>query len=294
MANDERKILDCDIVRDLLELYHDKIVSDTTERAVSEHLCECESCKAEYEKLTDKLPETHVVSPVKDFNKLMKKKKIRQVSATTVICLTLSLLIALTAHQLLTRICVKQINDIEVHRVYRYSTDEGDKFFVMYSTKNNSKRAVAAELKEVDGRTALCIEMKCPAVTDDYHLPLEQIDTFSIGDAERSKSCEALIVSGRVVWTKETGNQGEIPEYVYAYEKTGNEPTDKLRGDDWTWFVEVDSLNLDAPENHIAFVYYPYANVPGRENEDVFIWWSLDGEVLKDTIRVNEEAAKTE
>lgn len=294
MTNDERKSLDCDIVRDLLELYHDKIVSDTTERAVSEHLCECESCKAEYEKLTDKLPETQVASPVKDFNKVMKKKKIRQVSTTTFICLTLSLLIVFTAHQLLTKICVKEINDIEVHRVYRYGTGDGDKFFVMYSTKNNSRRAVTAELKEIDGRTVLNVEMKRPTVTRDYNLPVEQIETFSIGDAEKSKSCEALIISGKVVWSKETGNYGEIPEYVYAYEKTGNEPTDKLRGDDWTWFVEVDFLNPDDPENHIDFVYYPYANVPGRENEDVFIWWNLDGEVLKDTIRGNKETEKTE
>ena len=37
--------LDCAIVRDLLSLYHDQVVSDTTKAAVESHLEGCESCR---------------------------------------------------------------------------------------------------------------------------------------------------------------------------------------------------------------------------------------------------------
>ena len=50
MSNIHKNILDCKIVEDLLPLYYDGAVNDTTKAAVEDHLNGCEKCKTEYEK----------------------------------------------------------------------------------------------------------------------------------------------------------------------------------------------------------------------------------------------------
>lgn len=41
----EKNILECDIVQDLLPLYVDDVVKPTTKESISEHLEKCEKCK---------------------------------------------------------------------------------------------------------------------------------------------------------------------------------------------------------------------------------------------------------
>ena len=43
--------ISCDIIRDILPLYAEDMVSTATKEMVDEHLCECESCTAELENL---------------------------------------------------------------------------------------------------------------------------------------------------------------------------------------------------------------------------------------------------
>jgi len=43
--------LTCDIVLDLLPLYHDDVVNDSTKKAVAEHLQQCEGCRTALEKI---------------------------------------------------------------------------------------------------------------------------------------------------------------------------------------------------------------------------------------------------
>lgn len=40
----------CELVRDLLPLYHDEVCSDSSKRIVEEHLLECDSCRSELKK----------------------------------------------------------------------------------------------------------------------------------------------------------------------------------------------------------------------------------------------------
>lgn len=48
--------LPCDVVRDILPLYHDGVCSDTSRAMVAEHLASCETCQKEWQSLTKKLP----------------------------------------------------------------------------------------------------------------------------------------------------------------------------------------------------------------------------------------------
>ena len=48
--------LDCQIVQDLLPLYHDDVVRPHTKEAIAAHLAQCPSCRAEYQELCADLP----------------------------------------------------------------------------------------------------------------------------------------------------------------------------------------------------------------------------------------------
>ncbi len=45
----------CEIIKDLLPLYHDGVCSNETKAIVEEHLTQCESCKAELAEMDDAL-----------------------------------------------------------------------------------------------------------------------------------------------------------------------------------------------------------------------------------------------
>ena len=75
--------IDCCIVKDLLPLYADGVVSDESAALVREHLAGCESCRGELEALKKRLvlPETpkiqeESVRVLKGFRRRWKKKKL--------------------------------------------------------------------------------------------------------------------------------------------------------------------------------------------------------------------------
>lgn len=45
----------CDIIKDLLPLYYDKVCSNDSRKLVEEHLAECSSCKSELNKIEESI-----------------------------------------------------------------------------------------------------------------------------------------------------------------------------------------------------------------------------------------------
>jgi len=45
----------CEIIRDMLPLYNDKLCSEDCKRMLEDHLLECNNCKVELEKLQDEI-----------------------------------------------------------------------------------------------------------------------------------------------------------------------------------------------------------------------------------------------
>jgi predicted anti-sigma-YlaC factor YlaD len=54
-GGNEMKI-SCDIIKDLLPLYHDGVCSNDSKTMVEEHLAYCDSCKAELRAMDEELP----------------------------------------------------------------------------------------------------------------------------------------------------------------------------------------------------------------------------------------------
>lgn len=75
--------IDCDIIRDLLPLYAEGMVSEKSRQAVEEHLKECEKCREIYREMREPKPQLHYdTEPAKSFQKFVKKKKRKLITKT--------------------------------------------------------------------------------------------------------------------------------------------------------------------------------------------------------------------
>ena len=85
----------CDLIKDILPLYHDGVVSRESENAVEEHFTECEDCKVYYEKMcqADNLEEAafdeemvkKTADSFKEVSKTISKKMIKMICKGIVI-----------------------------------------------------------------------------------------------------------------------------------------------------------------------------------------------------------------
>lgn len=82
---------ECSIIRDLLPLYAESMVSPDTADFVNEHLAGCEACQKEYERIKEShpTPEVSDVAPLLKLKKKMRAKRIQTISLTAVFVITL-------------------------------------------------------------------------------------------------------------------------------------------------------------------------------------------------------------
>ena len=81
----------CSVIKDLLPLYADGVVSEDTRRIVAEHLENCVDCQKIYENMTSQVAiPIENAKPLKNFKQSWKKKKI--VIALTSVIITLTII----------------------------------------------------------------------------------------------------------------------------------------------------------------------------------------------------------
>lgn len=80
----------CSVIKDLLPLYADGVVSEDTRRIVAEHLENCSDCRKIYENMTSQVAiPIESAKPLKNFKQSWRKKKI--VIALTSVIITLTI-----------------------------------------------------------------------------------------------------------------------------------------------------------------------------------------------------------
>ena len=81
--------ISCSVIKDLLPLYIDDVVSDDTRQLVSNHLHECTACSRKYENMCDKIviPIDKDVQPIKCIKKAWNRKKVALVCITLIAAL---------------------------------------------------------------------------------------------------------------------------------------------------------------------------------------------------------------
>lgn len=253
--------LDCPIVRDLLPLYVDQVVSPETAQAVEEHLADCPDCRREYESLQADLPvPTEETDTSRQFGDFIKKvKRNESLKTGLIISLLLAVLLAIFLWQ---PPRVKDNDDVTFYRIYQTKDEEGrpSLFFVYSAPMYNSSSSATYGEHEEDGKTILQIDFDRPIIygTPDSTsegamcVPHAEIDEVHLGD--------------QVIWTREANGDSPVPEYVSAY-------IDAEQKYYFTFELNGKENFTDYPAPFIA-VDYP----DGRQ-----IVWDLDGNVLSET-----------
>lgn len=256
--------ISCAVIRDLLPLYHDSVVSEETKAIIGEHLEGCEECKKEYERLCADLPlEARQSSTKNRFIKMMNKKRVKQILVSiTCVVMTCALLLGGLYVQYELPFFNVPNDEISVERVYRYKTEDGYGFFIMYDFVPYE---CSSGQWEVQGDT-LIYNIKKPLIALSKKVRLFNIDKIEIGNRENENgeiiygTFSTVKVGEEVVWTTEKNANDVVPEYVYAYvdyKGQKSEVNGWLTNEDYGW---------------MAALY----------DDEILVKWDFDGNVLED------------
>ena len=72
--------LECDVIRDLLPLYAEKLASPASSALVEQHLSECPACRAELERMEKPVPvqpEPQPDAPLKNIRSSLNRRRLR-------------------------------------------------------------------------------------------------------------------------------------------------------------------------------------------------------------------------
>jgi len=211
----EVKELQCEIVRDLLPLYHDDVVNEVTKEAVKLHLDGCTDCTQEYETLCAELPQEEVDENITKSkfdvmkNSLKKKQNIR----TFVVAFVSCVLVVLLGYVLL-YVPIVPIKDSEAMEIQAaYKVEKQNKtilFFVFKEHKMYSGPSQWQMRAEKDGeKVFLSANMKRTVLTS-----VEGRGTIGIDWIEIDNDTETIAFAGETIWSEEGNGKEEIPEYV--------------------------------------------------------------------------------
>lgn len=122
--------LSCEVVRDLLPLYHDKVVSKATETAIENHLDICDECLKEYNKISAELPEPKSAKFKADVGKVLKRIKTKAfIRGVLITCLTVVIIFG--GYFSLFKLKISKLSPEEIKVEHAYKTDDG--IFLIYS-----------------------------------------------------------------------------------------------------------------------------------------------------------------
>ncbi|MCD7773512.1 MAG: zf-HC2 domain-containing protein [Ruminococcus sp.] len=217
MSKDKKKTLDCEVVRDLLPLYYDNVVSEKTATLIEEHIQECDECMRELESLKQapKIEETQESKAKVDFKKVLKKLRRKGVviGAVVVACVVA---IFFAGKYLLTEAPIKEVSkdEFEAVHVYKFDYDrtDGSGYFFLLHYPISIMSGQTSFTHEVNGDT-LEIEFKKALFTtwsDD-----NTNYTYEIYTIDSDEDYSSITINGNEVWNEETNE--EAPEYVDYY-----------------------------------------------------------------------------
>ena len=141
---------ECYIVRDILPLYVEDMVSEETAKFVKEHLAECKNCREDYEGMksmdglvenkSDNLEDINMVSSLKNI-----KNKINKKNRNRVLCAVATILVVIVGVNLLFNIAIKNVSpeDISISADV-YSLDE----HIENSVEEDSSQTIEVKIPE--------------------------------------------------------------------------------------------------------------------------------------------------
>lgn len=229
---------ECNIIWDILPLYIEGMVSDDTVSFVEEHLEHCPACQEYLAKLKspteinniqrDSVTHEKEALPLKILIKKLKRKRILTgaISAILAIAILIGGFVFLTQPELIN----VSDSDITVEQVYRFDTEEGPQFFVLYTTRysghtHSENKTVWDEHREAPTlifnkkRAILNLWSSGPEIQNVFFADAGAYDTKTWDDEAqdfRTVDYTTVKFGNTVIWTDETDSTQEVPEYVYV------------------------------------------------------------------------------
>ena len=132
--------IECDIIKDLLPLYTEHITSEVSNKAINEHLCECEPCRKIYQEMS--APELQIQydrTPAESFQKYVKKEKrglriktavITLLAVLAIVFIRLAIMGALAGFLALDGRCAEIYTDTDVSHYSWYMGDDAKEEYV--------------------------------------------------------------------------------------------------------------------------------------------------------------------
>lgn len=207
--------LRCEIIQDLLPLYHDGVVNSVTHKAVERHLLGCEACAQEYRLLLSDLPvrpEPEAASRFSSFAKAVQKKRV----TTALIAAVLACILLAAGLYVLTQVPTVPIDasDFQIYRTYRYEVDGKQYFFLMFTQPlyNASTSGLHKTVEDQNG-TALVINWRKPILSSKVADSNIQLMTTRLYGSEGSY--DVLRFNDTVLWSEEENGSDPIPDYVH-------------------------------------------------------------------------------
>ena len=261
--------IDCEIIKDLLPLYHDEAVSEKTAEAVKEHLEGCTGCKDEYEKISATLPvQKGEKTTGEKFARFMKRHRIKQAILVGVLIISLILGGWFSLNVPVIDVPFEHFGEV---KAYRYEDEYGHKkFCVIYSSPEysfstnikyaNIKHAEAPMNQfvtagvQAEGGVLKAFE-RTPIIRgfkkDTVH---ETICTFEAENFYGDYS--KLIFGGKTVWSLEENADDPVPEYVYYYDKL--KKNCRQTGNGYTWIMDYEKNIIGGATDGGEVIYWNF------------------------------------
>ena len=223
---DKRKDLPCAVVRDLLPLYHDGVVSSDTSDLIETHLEGCENCRYELNSIrSDEKIEGNLIEQDKDFYFKEFRDGVRTLRRNGTIRGVLIALAVVAVFvgglQFLNTADIIKVDpaDLNIDDVCRYDlgTDGGEGLFFTYQM--NWDGVISITFEDTDDPKEINIAIKRTALggkmESDSRNPRSYwiLDDFYKESADLSKA-ETVKVNGQIIWTKDQGINNKPPEYI--------------------------------------------------------------------------------
>lgn len=203
-------VLPCEVVQDLLPLYHDQVVSDVTAAAVKTHLDTCQSCRTEYDALCVALPEQEKVeSTGKKFKALVSKQKWKKLVAI-LLAVVLTAAAVTGAGAILSEWCVVPV-PADVKDVCLIDTPAGKHIFICWLDTYSGITAASQHYDTADGENTLAVEHKHPILKWGNTNGFEKVQYWFL---PVETNVDTVTFNGETVWTADEGIRA-APDYVY-------------------------------------------------------------------------------
>ena len=249
---DNRKKLPCAVVRDLLPLYHDGVVSSDTGELIEEHLGNCESCRNELNSIRDEetiernIIEQDKSSSFKEFrNGVRVLRRNGTIRGLLIALVALACFIGMLVFLNNEDIVEIDPSDLKIEDVYRYDLGEnGEGLFFTYTVSWSGDWSMTfedtknpAEMNLLFKRTALGGKMENDIRNPRGYMIVD--DFYKTNKVDISKA-EIVKVNGQTIWTKDQGIDNDPPEYINELVKYGKD-YDDMNSDNKAINATIDS-----------------------------------------------------